>query len=117
MNVNLERPKIKTTLFLRQKVTDWLDLVTRVFKLKSQTFFDDILKINVFGQIIANIYTIEFQKHDLPHMHLFVFFVVENKIVDVVAVDCIIFYEFPNLDVHHVLFNIILKTMVHSPCG
>jgi hypothetical protein len=72
MNVNPKWPKIKTTLFLRQNVVDWSDLIAHVFKLKSQTLICDILKINVLGQIVAHVYTIEFQKCNLPHIHFFV---------------------------------------------
>jgi hypothetical protein len=62
MNVNPKWPKIKTTLFLKQKIVDWPNLVAHVFKLKSQTLLHDILKIGVFGQIVAHVYTIEFFK-------------------------------------------------------
>jgi hypothetical protein len=85
--------------------------------LKSQTLLHDILKIGVFGQIVAHVYTIEFKKCGLPQMHFFVSFVVENKVVDVIVLYCIICVEFPNPKAFHVLFNIILKTMVHGPCG
>jgi hypothetical protein len=117
MNVNPKWLKIKIALFLKQKIVDWLDLVARVFKLKSQTLLHDILKIGVFGQIVAHVYTIEFQKCGLPHMHFFIFFVVENKVVDVIIMYRIICVEFLNPKAFHVFFNTILKTMVHGPCG
>jgi len=117
VNVNHEWLKFKTTLFLRPKVVDWPNLVACVFKLKSQTLLHDILKIYILGQTVAHVYTIEFQKCGLPHMHFFVFFVIENKVVDVIVLYHIICVEFPNPKTFHVCFNIILKTMVHSPCG
>jgi hypothetical protein len=49
-------------------------------------------------------------------LHFFIFFVVENKVVDVVVVDRIVCVEFPNLEIDHLYFNIILKIMVHSLC-
>jgi hypothetical protein len=49
-------------------------------------------------------------------MHFLIFFVVKNKVVDVIVMDCIVCAEFPNLEVDFVFFNIIPKTMVHA-CG
>ncbi len=115
MITNPKWHEINVALFLRQKVVDQLDLVARVFKLKSQTFFHDILKIGILGRTIACVYTIKFQKR-LPQMHFLIFFVVKNKVVDVIVMDCIVCAEFPNLEVDFVFFNIIPKTMVHA-CG
>jgi helitron helicase-like protein len=49
------------------------DLVTRVFKLKKQQMLDEIFKDHIFGKCPARVWTIEYQKRGLPHLHLLVF--------------------------------------------
>ncbi len=50
-------------------------------------------------------------------MHFFIFFVVEDKIIDVVTIDQIICVEFPDLEVDPIIYNTTLRTMVHGSCG
>jgi len=50
-------------------------------------------------------------------MHFLLFFVEEDKIVDVAIVDHIACAEFLDLEKEPVLFDTILRTMVHGPCG
>ena len=69
MTANPELLEIKITLLPEQKTTDRPDLVAYVFRLKSQALLQDIVHDNVLGQIVAHVYTIEFQKRGLPHMH------------------------------------------------
>ena len=52
------------------KATDRPDIVCRVFNLKVKAFIDYITKEQVFGPVISYIYSIEFQKRGLPHLHL-----------------------------------------------
>ena len=53
----------------------------------------DITKHGVIGQTVAHVYTIEFQKRGLPHMHYLVFFGADNKIETTADVDRIISAE------------------------
>ncbi len=66
---------------------------------------------------MAHVYTIEFQIWELPHMHFFIFFAIEDKIIDVVTIDQFFCAKFLYPKVDPIFFNTILKTMVHSPCG
>lgn len=117
MIANHEWLEITTTLLPWQKAKNWLNLVVRIFKFKSQALLWDIIKSYVLGQIVAHVYTIEFKKWGLPHMHFFIFFVAKEKIIFVVVVDRIVFVEFPSLEIDPILFNTILRTMVHDPYG
>ena len=45
----------------------------RVFKLKKQQMLDEICKDGIFGECPARVWTIEYQKRGLPHLHLLVF--------------------------------------------
>jgi hypothetical protein len=66
---------------------------------------------------VAHVYAIEFQIRRLPHMHFFIFFSTKDKIIDVVVMDNIICAKFLDPKIDPILFNTILKTMVHGPCG
>ena len=46
------------------------DLIVRVFKLRLRELLNDILKRHVLGRPLAHVYTIEFQKRGLPHVHM-----------------------------------------------
>jgi len=52
-----------------------------VFKIKKQAIIDDIYKHGIFGKAVAYyVYTIEFQKRGLPHMHILIFLQPGDKI-------------------------------------
>jgi hypothetical protein len=61
--------EITYALLPGQIAKDRPDLVTRVFNLKLDAFLKDI-KDGVFGNVIAKIWVIEFQKRGLPHAHI-----------------------------------------------
>jgi len=55
-------PEIKDNLLNGQKACDRPDLCSRVFNLKLKSLMHDIKKEKIFGNVIAHIYTIEYQK-------------------------------------------------------
>lgn len=59
---NPKWPDIERNLLSGQTSTDRPDLVARVFHLKLKELLKDITEQNVFGKVIAFVYTIEFQK-------------------------------------------------------
>lgn len=54
--------EIKEQLKPNQNTMDRPDIVATVFHLKLKEFLNDILSQKVFGQVIAYVYVIEFQK-------------------------------------------------------
>ncbi|WVZ51706.1 hypothetical protein U9M48_002821 [Paspalum notatum var. saurae] len=55
-----------------QQPCDGSDLVMRVFHMKVDEFLVDIKEGKTFGPILAVLYTVEFKKRGLPHMHCLV---------------------------------------------
>jgi hypothetical protein len=49
------------------------DLVARVFQLKLKAFIEEMRQRNIFGDHTASIYTVEYQKRGLPHVHFLLF--------------------------------------------
>jgi len=64
----------------KQTAYDRPDIVARVFEQKKNALLKDI-RGGVFGKVLANIHTVEFQKRGLPHMHLLTFLDPANKFI------------------------------------
>jgi hypothetical protein len=117
MTANPAWPEIVRELQPGETAADRPDLTTRVFALKKQALLDDTLKHGIFGQTVAHIYTIEFQKRGLPHMHLLIFLSNEHKIRTPADVDSCIRADFPDPVTEPKLFETVKRCMVHGPCG
>ena len=125
MTCNPEWPEIKEAIkhdfpdgtSLQQQANFRPDIVTRVFKLKSDQLLDDIENGEIFGKVAATVSVIEFQKRGTPHMHLLLIFDKYNKIKSPEEIDDFICAELPNKDEDPTLHHIVVKFMVHNPCG
>ncbi|RDX46067.1 hypothetical protein OH76DRAFT_1330930, partial [Lentinus brumalis] len=89
MTANPNWPKVQAALLdlaggdhaRKQDAADRPDIVARVFHLKKQALLK-VIKDGFFGELAADVYTIEFQKRGLPHMHLLIFLREPYKIKD-----------------------------------
>ena len=66
---NAKWEEITRELLPGQSVCDRPDLTSRVFKMKMDELLKDI-KNGILGELLAFVYTIEFQKRGLPHSHI-----------------------------------------------
>ncbi|XP_063990617.1 uncharacterized protein LOC135169496 [Diachasmimorpha longicaudata] len=117
MTCNPNWIEIKENLLPGQTASDRPDIVSRVFDIKKEELIKDVIKKNLFGEVCAYVYVIEYQKRGLPHMHLLVNLKQNNKIVTPDAVDRYISAEIPDRETDTILYNIVLKDMIHGPCG
>lgn len=97
--------------------TDRPDLIARVFALKLNELLSDICKMHIFGKVIAKIHVIEFQKRGLPHCHMLIILADDDKIRDRDDIDTIVSAEIPDPIESPQLHKIVLRHMVHGPCG
>jgi hypothetical protein len=109
--------EIQRELFEGQQASDRPDLVARVFALKKKAIIESIYKNGVFGRTVAYVYTIEFQKRGLPHMHLLVFLDHAFKLLTPDDIDTAICAKWPDPVTEPLLFQTVMKCMVHGPCG
>ena len=109
-------PEIVENLLPGQSACDRPDLVARVFHLKLNSLLDDIMKKHIFGKGIARVYTVEYQKCGLPHVHLIVWLDRAQRLLSPEQVDCHISSELPDREWDPVLFNLVKTHMVHGPC-
>ena len=120
MTANPHWPEIPRELLPYQTVDDRPDIVGRVFHLKVQFLLNNLKKTQIFGRYLGSVYTIEYQKRGLPHMHILIFLHPEDRarFRSVEAIDQIISAEFLTIehDPDGKLFDIVSSIMVHGPC-
>ncbi|XP_065678214.1 uncharacterized protein LOC124818126 [Hydra vulgaris] len=82
-----------------ESATDRADLVCRVFKMKLKCFLGDIFKHGVLGKVVSHVQVIEFQKRGLPHVHILLHFVNDDKLETAEDIDSLISAEIPDQNV------------------
>ena len=117
MTTNPKWPEIMAALLRRQQPSDRPDIVAQVFNMKKNALLHNIFKNHVLGKTVAKVYTIEFQKRGLPHMHLLIFLEPQYKFRDPESVDQLISAEIPDPFRKPHLHGIVSTVMVHGPCG
>jgi hypothetical protein len=110
-------PEITDALLHGQSANDRPDIVARVFHLKVEALLEDIMKRNIFGEAVGHVYTIEYQKRGLPHIHLIVFLHSDARLSSPERVDSFISTEFPDEVTQPLLHDLVKTHMVHGPCG
>jgi Helitron helicase-like domain at N-terminus len=90
-----------------------------VFHLKVKELLKDLKQRNVFGRYLGHVWTIEYQKWGLPHIHLLLFLHPDDRFLDAIRIDQVVSAELPDplLDPTGELTKIVQSTMVHGPCG
>lgn len=106
--------EINVELLQGQKSHDRHDIVARVFRQKLKMLLDLINKGKIFGAVGCYMYTVEWQKRGLPHVHILVWL---KEKIHVDRVDHLIRAEIPNAETDPHLHDIITKQMIHGPCG
>ncbi|GAA0156667.1 hypothetical protein LIER_38314 [Lithospermum erythrorhizon] len=114
---NLNWPEIKECLQPGEEAHNRPDLVTHVFKAKLSVLHDKIMKGRIFGEVVSLVYVIEFQKRGFPHAHFLVILAESSKLNTPEAYDRIVCAELPEKDKDPYLFNLVVKHMMHGPCG
>ena len=114
MTCDANWPEIKNALFPGQTSTDREDLIARVFNEKRKKLNKAIVKDGLFGECIAYMATVEWQKRGLPHQHMIVWLAED---IHPRNIDDVICAEFPDPEVDKELFELVKKWMVHGPCG
>lgn len=109
--------EIQENLMPGQTSWDRPDIVCRVFKEKLDEFLDDLYKKGVFGRAKAGVHVIEFQKRGLPHCHCLIILEDEYKLKTSKQVDRAIWAEIPDEREYPVLFERVIKHMIHMPCN
>jgi hypothetical protein len=106
--------EIQQELLFGQAASDRHDLLARVFRQKLIKLINIVTKSQVFGSVRCWMYSIEWQKRGLPHAHILIW--LKDKIKSD-QIDSVISAELPDPQRDPRLFEIIIKNMIHGPCG
>lgn len=117
MTCNPKWREITENLLPGQGAADRPDICARVFNIKKDYLIDLIVEKKYFGEVTAYVYVIEFQKRGLPHVHMLVKLKQNSKISSSEIVDRYISAEIPNPDENKILHDIVIRNMIHGPCG
>lgn len=93
------------------------EIVVRVFKSKLKELMHSIMSEKIFGNVEALIYTIEFQKRGLPHAHILITLVENDKIVGPIDIDKVVCVDKVDVQENPKLHDYVAKHMMHGPCG
>ena len=88
------------------------DIINRVFRQKLQQLEDDINKNSIFGEVLAMVRVVEFQKRGLPHAHILI--ICKDKLENTRDIDGFISAEIPDVEIHPRLHELVKKNMMHS---
>ncbi len=127
MTTNPEWPEIKNSLSDDQKPQDRPDIVSRVFNLKLKQLLNDLISGSAFGQVVAHLAVVEWQKRGLPHSHILLIMSNQDKPKSSEDVDKVITAELPpNPNTAQIpelqdqlerLQETVVNNMLHGPCG
>lgn len=113
MTCNPNWEEIICELLPRKKATDRHDVVARVFNQKVKTFVAVITKGQIFGAVRCWMFTVEWQKRGLSHIHVLLWLF--NKIQPQ-QIDSVIRAEIPHHNIDPNLHDLVVKHVVHGPC-
>jgi len=95
LTANPKWVEIERELLPHQSASDRPALVPHVFNLKVQDLLDQIPQKEVFGPWLGWVWTIEYQKRGLPHLHLLVFLKTDQTFLTGGNIDRFISAEIP----------------------
>ena len=89
----------------------------RVFRLKLKALLQDITHSHIFGTVVAMVHVIEFQKRGLPHTHILLMLEDCYKPRTHQDYDLFVSAEIPNPQTQPLLYEAVMRHMIHGPCG
>ncbi|CAN6822567.1 unnamed protein product [Brassica oleracea] len=93
------------------------DLEARVFRMKLDELISDFNKGTFFPRPKAAVYTIEFQKRELPHAHIILWLEGDFRTPTASDIDRIISAELPDKEKDPEAYALVEQHMMHDPCG
>jgi len=108
--------EVLDNLYQGQQPQDRPDLIARVFHLRIKLLLAE-LKEGLLGPYQAHVYTIEYQKRGLPHMHLLLWLSPEARFLSSGRIDEVVCAELPPLSWGEDYRKLVIGQMTHGPCG
>jgi hypothetical protein len=105
---------ITDALFPGQKSHDRHDIIARVFHLKVKMMMNLLNKGSLFGAARCFMFSVEWQKRGLPHVHILLWL---QQRISPDMIDDVICAEIPDQKQDPLLYDIVKANMIHGPCG
>ncbi|KNF01900.1 hypothetical protein PSTG_05017 [Puccinia striiformis f. sp. tritici PST-78] len=116
MTANPNWPEITKSISEGGESIDNPTLVVRVFYQKVLALIDKIVVMRRLGNCVSYVYTIEFQKRGLPHLHLMVTLEEPDRPITPEEIDLIVTAELPDPALEPRLHQLVTTSMIHGPC-
>ena len=116
ITTNPKQPEIVQSLFSGQIATDCPNIISWVFEWKKKALLK-LIDSSFFGTPVAHVYTIEFQKRGLPHIHLFTFLQSQDCTQDFYYINFMISAQLSDPQLQLLLYAKVTKYMLYSPCS
>ncbi|XP_074300228.1 uncharacterized protein LOC141631460 [Silene latifolia] len=110
------RPKIKDQLAPGEEAQNRPNLVAGVFRANLLALKKQIVEKQIFGEVVAYVYVVEFQKRGLPHVHFLIILKYGYRLKWPADFDKFVCAEISSM-ANPSLRKSVLKHMMHSPCG
>ncbi|AQK71525.1 hypothetical protein ZEAMMB73_Zm00001d016710 [Zea mays] len=117
MTCNPNWDEITRELLPMQSPQDHPNLVVRIFRAKLEELKKRLTKHDILGKIRAYVYVVEFQKRGLPHVHFLLIMQRKYKLTCPDQYDLLISAEIPDKKKYPELYKMVIKHMMHGPCG
>ncbi|KAL0371771.1 UNVERIFIED_CONTAM: hypothetical protein Scaly_0858700 [Sesamum calycinum] len=91
------------------------DIVPRIFRMKLKQLMEHFKEKRFFGNVLADILVIEFQKRGLPHSHTTLTLSDQDKPITPKDIDELICAEIPNKDADPLAYATVVRYMIHGP--
>lgn len=109
-------PEIVNTIQPWETANNRPDIVVRVFHAKVKELLRLLHTVKIFGSVKAYLYTVEYQKRNLPHIHLLLTLEDDCKFRSPDEIDKVVSAEIPDPS-NEKLFKLVQAHMIHGPCG
>jgi len=111
--------EIQQQLLVGQIAVNRPELIARAFKMKKDHLLHKISQEQILGPFLARVWTIEYQKRGLPHLHLLEFLQTNAQFLTSETIDKIVCAELPDesTEQRRELGQIIRTCMVHTSCA
>jgi hypothetical protein len=88
-----------------------------VFRAKLEELNNLLFKKHILGKVKAHVYVLEFQKRGLPHAHFLLIMEQRYKLTCPEQYDRLICVELLDMVKYPLLYKMVIKHMMHGPCG
>jgi ATP-dependent DNA helicase PIF1 len=116
MTCNPNWDEITQYLYPGQSAQDRPDLVVHMFRAKLEELKNLLFKKHILGKVKERVYVVEFQKRGLAHAHFLLIMEQRYKLTCPEQYDHFICDELPDKVKYLLLYNMVIKHMMHGPC-